>query len=149
MHVDSTGNLTPTDHPHGDAALWGLVQTVCFPLLFVSWALWLGWQVRSYRRSTGDVRLQLKWLLAGAMVFAVSLAVLFASGTPSSRLGKLVAGASLLGLAALPVSIGVAILRFRLYEIARLVSRTISHAILTGSLAPGHVSRWNQPARGD
>ena len=39
------------------------------------------------------------------------------------------------GLAALPLAIGVGILRYRLYEIDRLVSRTLSYAILTALLA--------------
>jgi hypothetical protein len=38
------------------------------------------------------------------------------------------------GIAALPISIGVGILRYRLYEIDRLISRTISYAIVTGLL---------------
>jgi hypothetical protein len=38
------------------------------------------------------------------------------------------------GIAALPISIGVGILRYRLYEIDRLISRTLSYAILTGLL---------------
>ena len=45
-----------------------------------------------------------------------------------------VPGLSLLGLAALPISIGAGILKFRLYEIDRLISRTISYAILTATL---------------
>jgi hypothetical protein len=37
-------------------------------------------------------------------------------------------------LAALPIGMGVAILRFRLYEIDRIISRTLSYAIVTGLL---------------
>ena len=40
----------------------------------------------------------------------------------------------LLALVALPVSVGIAVLRYRLYEIDKLISRTISYAILTGLL---------------
>jgi hypothetical protein len=135
VHVETSGNLTATDHPRGYAAWWGLLQNVFFPLLFASWALWIAWQVRSYRRATGDARLQLKWLLGGATIFVIALPVLFATGTPTSWIGRLFALASLVGLTALPISIGIGVLRFRLYEIDRLVSRTISYAVLTGSLA--------------
>ena len=40
-----------------------------------------------------------------------------------------------IGNVALPVSMGVAILKFRMYEIDRLISRTLSYAIVTGLLA--------------
>ena len=39
-----------------------------------------------------------------------------------------------IGFVALPISIGVAILRYRLYEIDRLISRTLAYAIVTGLL---------------
>jgi hypothetical protein len=44
------------------------------------------------------------------------------------------AAVTLLGVAALPVSIGAGIMRYRLYEIDRLISRPLSYAIVTGTL---------------
>jgi hypothetical protein len=131
--IDSTGNLVNLGHPTGGEAWWGDVQTAFFPLLFGSWILWLGWQVQSYRRARGERRLQLKWLLSGAASFTVSLPLLFLSNG-STVLEKALGGLALCGLAALPISIGVGILKFRLYEIDRLISRTISYAVLTAAL---------------
>jgi len=46
----------------------------------------------------------------------------------------LVAAVAAVGIAALPVGIGVGILKYRLYEIDRIISRTISYGIVTGLL---------------
>ena len=134
VHIEPSGDLTVIDHPTGDAVWWGRLQTLFFPVLFGSWVLWLGWQAHNYRRSSGERRLQLKWLLSGAAIFIVSLPLLLGSSDESSRIWDVVAGVSLLGLAALPISIGAGILKFRLYEIDRLISRTISYVILTATL---------------
>src|SRR6202043_680652 len=72
---------------------------------------------------------QLKWLATGA---AVTLVVVAASlGFSSTSVVGEILG---IGLAALPVGIGVGILKYRLYEIDRIISRTLAYAIVTGLL---------------
>jgi hypothetical protein len=89
-------------------------------------------QARSYRRASGVRRQQLKWLAAGGTALVVCFAIFAAAGGSGGLLGGL---AFSLGLCTLPIAMGVGILRYRLYEIERLVSRTISYAILTALLA--------------
>jgi hypothetical protein len=89
--------------------------------------------VPSYRRSSGERRLQLTWLLSGAAVFVAAGVVLVWLGTPAG-LWRVVQLAALLGTLALPVSIGFGILKFRLYDIDRIISRTLGYTIVTGLL---------------
>jgi hypothetical protein len=89
-----------------------------------------------YRRSSGIERAQLKWFAYVGLVVLPALVVGILTGGVDSA--GLVANISTLawvvgtgGLALMPVTIGIAILRYRLYEIDRLVSRTISWAVIT------------------
>ena len=82
-------------------------------------------------------RQQLKWLMSGAIVTLACAAVTFGlSGALSGAVGiwRVLANFGWFGFAALPVSIGVGILKYRLYEIDRLISRTLAYAIVTGLL---------------
>jgi hypothetical protein len=109
------------------------VQAVFFPAVAVCWLAWLVGQALSYRRSSGERRLQLKWLLSGATVFiAAGIALVWISN--ATGLWRFVVGLAAIGTLALPVSIGFGILRFRLYDIDRIISRTLAYAILTGTL---------------
>src|ERR1039458_3997232 len=85
----------------------------------------VGYQVRSWRRSARGRRQRLKWLPRVAVVSSVSaiIAVSFSSSGPTSTLLDWADNLAWFGLAALPVSMGVGILRYRLYEIDRLLSR--------------------------
>jgi hypothetical protein len=133
VSIDSSGGLTALDDPAGSTAWWGGVQTVFFPAVAVCWLVWLVGQALSYRRSSGERRLQLKWLLSGATVFiAAGIALVWISNATGPW--KLVVGLAAIGILALPVSIGFGILRFRLYDIDRIISRTLAYAILTGTL---------------
>jgi hypothetical protein len=133
VRIDSGGGLTSLDYPGGSDAWWGVVQAVFFPAVAVCWLVWLGGQVLSYRHSAGERRLQLKWLLSGATVFITAGIGLVWLNNPTGWL-SVVGVAAGVGTLALPVSIGFGILKFRLYDIDRIVSRTLAYAIVTGLL---------------
>ena len=79
-----------------------------------------------FRRANNVERQQLKWLGSIAIATGSTLLVLVVNDV-----GWIL---FLIGLALIPVAIGIAILRYRLYEIDRLVSRTIAYAVVTGGL---------------
>ena len=109
------------------------------PLFLVFWFASIGYQVRCWRRATGERRAQLKWLMGGAAVCVVSGVALVVAGDGSSLRSRLIADAALLGIAALPVAVGVGILKYRLYDIDRLISRTLVYGSLTVVLGIAYV----------
>jgi hypothetical protein len=127
VRIDAAGNLISTRRPHG--GLLALAAPVGLGLILVIVLSFVAHQVFSWRRATGERRQQLKWLATGA---AVTLVVVAASlGFSSTSIVGEILG---IGLAALPVGIGVGILKYRLYEIDRIISRTLAYAIVTGLL---------------
>ena len=133
VRVDNNGGLTALDHPAGwFNAVQGLL---IFVLLGLSLAF-IARQALSWRRATGERRQQLKWLASGA---TVSIICLFLAASSSSSgngptLWGVLSSLAWMGVAALPVSIGVAILKYRLYDIDRIISRTLAYAIITSLL---------------
>jgi hypothetical protein len=132
--VDATGNLTNINHPAGDWVWWGVVQDVFFPVLAVSSVAAIGRQVATYRSSTGERRLQFKWGMAGATMFVIGVVPLLTESSSASPAWRLISALAPIAVACLPLSIGVAILKYRLYDIDRLISRTVSYAVVTGLL---------------
>jgi hypothetical protein len=136
VRVDENGGLATVDHPVG---WFNAVQGMILVLIFGLSLSFIVRQGLSWRRATGERRQQLKWLASGAFV---SVACLIVAGNAGSS-GNGHTGPTLLGVlgvlawmgvAALPVSIGVGILKYRLYEIDRIISRTLAYAIITGLL---------------
>jgi hypothetical protein len=125
--VDATG------HP---IFATGVVQIIEAPVALVFFAMWLlavGYQVISWRRAVGVRRQQLNWLMAGSAVCLIA----FLAATPTSSghgFWDVVSGVLYVGMAALPAGMGVAILKYRLYEINRIISRTLAYTIVTGLL---------------
>jgi hypothetical protein len=127
--VDIRGSL-PNDNGGAVAgAGWFLA-----PFFLLAWSSFVWRQVAAWRSSSGFRRTQLKWLAAGSAVLLASLVVIVMFGDGSSPGARAAADFATIGIGVLPVAIGVAILRFRLYEIDRLISRTLSYALLTGLL---------------
>jgi hypothetical protein len=82
------------------------------------------------RAARGDERQQLKWV-AAAGAFAVTANLIENFGPPSPLLGYL----NLAGILSFPVAAGIAIMRYRLYDIDAILSRTLVYVIVTAFLA--------------
>jgi len=90
-----------------------------------------------YRQAQAAERAQLRWLVyAGALTVAAVVAglltaqIIGTNSTTTNLQNALGSGAAVL----LPAAIGIAVLRYRLYDIDRIISRTVAYAIVTGLL---------------
>jgi hypothetical protein len=125
--ISASGNVAANA-----SGVWGLVENVLVVGIGASCLVWLIVQVPKYRRSAGERRQQLKWLYSGAVALVVSAVISAQTSGDSSSYWQVV---GTLGLAILPVCVGVAVLKYRLYAIDRIISRVISYAIVTAVLA--------------
>jgi hypothetical protein len=94
-----------------------------------------------YRRSTSHDRVQLRWIAFGGAVFLV----VYLFTLPLNKiddhttLGITITAISQASFAALPISIGYAVLRHRLYDIDTVVNRALVYAALTATLAGAYL----------
>lgn len=129
--IAAAGLTAPTIEPSGVPNPWGVpaVHDVARPLnAMLAPGLLLigaGGGVASlgtrFRRATGVERQQLKWLVFGGALFV----------------GAQVTGVSALvgvGFAAVPICCGIAIVRHGLFDIDRVISRTVAYALMTAIL---------------
>lgn len=132
LQVDANGQPVGTPKTSGFGAFLqsGVAVLILVPLM-VSWVVRL---IVAFRRSSGVLRLQLKWATLGALVLVISLAVAIPLGNETSTLAKVLSGLCIALLAAFPLGLGLGILKYRLYDIDRLISRTLSYTIVTGLL---------------
>ena len=131
------------DNPLGIRPLAGLFDfasrhgNIALPLyLFAALAPIAALIVR-FRHSRGVERLQMKWFTWAVAVTAV----LWLGGSliPFAQAKAVIEPVSLLGLCLAPITIGIAVLRYRLYEIDRLISRTLVYGSLTVLLGASYV----------
>jgi signal transduction histidine kinase len=88
-----------------------------------------------FRRSSGVERLQLKWLVYAAVLIPAVVAVCLVEIAITGDDGTATLVALVTAMTAVPVAIGVAVTRYRLYEIDRLINRTLVYVGLSAGLA--------------
>ncbi len=118
------------DNPLGMTALSdfvGVVGGIGFVALILGVLLSAASMVARFRRSRGVEREQLKWF-ASAAVFA---GLVFAGLGPIDKANKAFELLTIIAFLGMPISAGIAILRYRLYDIDRIVSNTLAYAIIS------------------
>ena len=129
--LDSFDGLAVIDSATG----WFAIAQEFFGLIALPFLLWsVARQFVAWRRSTGERRQQLKWLVSGVLIGVLGLVFGLAIPGNASAAVRAIANVISFGIVAVPVSIGVAVLRYRLYEIDRIISRTLAYTIVTGLL---------------
>jgi hypothetical protein len=133
VHDTPVGNPLAVEGAVGDtlrAAADFAITALLFAILVSAVSLLL-----RFRRARGQQRQQLKWLAYGGGLFA-ALLVPALVGLQAPRLWNAVL--ETLSFGALYTAVGVAVLRYRLYDIDRLLSRTLSYGLLTVLLGGGY-----------
>jgi len=125
-----------TTNPLGIGAVPADLADITFLPLMLTGLFGLVGLIVRFRRSEGIERLQMKWL-----VLAVSFLVfVFALSIEPIRIGVGLNDTILLGVllglaySSIPIACGLAVLKYRLYEIDRIISRTVSYALVVGLL---------------
>ena len=94
-----------------------------------------------FRSSRGVERAQLRWIVAAVSGTGITwLVLLIASAFLGGRpVVDIFWGAALFSIALIPVGIGIAVMRYRLYEIDRVISRTLVYSLVTVVLGAAYV----------
>jgi hypothetical protein len=121
----------------GADAVIEAVTTVGTGLALLALVLAVASVILRFRRSSGIERQQLKWVVyAGTLSATTFIVTLPLTVSPWDDIGFIVA---FLSLTAVPVSAGVAILRYRLYDIDVVINRTLVYGSVTALLAGAYL----------
>jgi len=131
--------VNPLGIQHDAVAALGAITSSLLPLGILAGAVVAIAAVTTrFRRSAGVERQQVKWLLAAVVVIGTALPASFVDANGESGFSALDMFA-IASLALLPVTVGVAVTRHGLYEIDRIISRTLAYAAVTALLAAAFV----------
>src|SRR5215208_911942 len=124
------GPALVTDDESPSHVLQVLVDFIAVPMLFVAG---LGAVISlfvRFRRARGDERQQIKWFASAAALTLIWI-IVFGQSALRGLPGAIVALSFLLVLPSIPIATGIAILRYRLYDIDVLINRTLVYGSLT------------------
>jgi hypothetical protein len=129
----------PLAVPNPARPLVDVAMAVAGPVVLVSLVVAAASLVLRFRRARGVERQQLRWLAWGAALAAAALLVALAGleWEDSFTLLNVALGVTA-GL--LPLATGAAILRYRLYDLDRIISRTVAYGLLTVLLGGGYAA---------
>jgi hypothetical protein len=137
------GRLDPqlllTGSPFSDRALGGvllLATRVALVVTALAVAVAAGSLLLRFRRAQGVERQQLRWVALAATLMLLAGPIVLVPVALESPI--LVDWASAVWVAVLPVAVGAAILRYRLYDLDRIISRTLAYGLLTLLLGGGY-----------
>ena len=134
IQVDVNEDYTGPGSPTG---VLGVLANITAPVFFVVplfWPAFVARQVFSWRRSAGDRRQRLEMADGWGGHRARRRHADRLRPADDQLSGRVARDLAFVALGALPVSIGVGILKYRLYEIDRIISRTLAYAVVTGLL---------------
>jgi hypothetical protein len=138
------GSVYPdTRNPMGVDGLGGVVSVLQYSVVVLAIAMVVSASSLAvrFRRAGPAEREQVKWLAAAAGlsagIYLVDLCIAVAAGGsgPEPVWRLVIDNAFVLSLGLIPAAIGVAVLRYRLYEIDVIIRKTLVYAALVGSLA--------------
>ncbi len=84
IQVEANGGYSGPGSPAGVLAFLATIGGPAFLVVPLLWVAFVAWQVLSWRRSSGDRRQQLKWLMAGSVIALAGLAMI-AAARPRAR----------------------------------------------------------------
>jgi hypothetical protein len=122
----------------GTEAAFELLETILAPGVGLLMILSAASMVARFRRAQGAERQQLKWFTFAAALSALLFLTFVLTGLDTRGPSVLTYVIAALWLMGIPVAIGVALLRYHLFDIDRLINRTLVYGLLTAILGLGY-----------
>jgi hypothetical protein len=131
--------LLVTSSPFSDRALGGVLliaNQVALAVTTLAVAVAAGSLVVRFRRARGIERQQLRWVMLAAALMLLAAPVVLVAITLG--IPVLLEWAPAVWVVGLPLAVGAAVLRYRLYDLDRIISRTLAYGLLTLLLGGGY-----------